>query len=86
MRSEALVIIGAAFAILVVGGAIALNVTHTPVSLVAATIAALAPIVGIVLTGRTQVYSKDTTEALVAKALETIPPADPAKQAKEMVK
>jgi disulfide bond formation protein DsbB len=89
MRSEALVILGAIACIVIVGGAIALNMTNTPISLVTAIVAALAPIIGIVLAGRTQVYAKDTAEDIVTKAIETLPPAttDAArKQAKEMLK
>jgi hypothetical protein len=89
MRSEALVILGAIACIIVILGAIALNMTNTPISLVTAIVAALAPIIGIVLAGRTQVYAKDTAEDIVTKAIETLPPAttDAArKQAKEMLK
>lgn len=86
MRSEPLVIIGAVAAAVIVLAAIGLHVTSTPISEVTAVAAALAPIIGIVLAGRTQVFAKDTTEGLVKSALQEIPPADPVARAKEIVK
>jgi hypothetical protein len=74
MRSEPLLIVGGIALVLAVVCAIGLNVTHTPVSMVEAILTAAVPIIGLVLTGRTQTFSQKTTENLVANALSIIPP------------
>ncbi len=89
MNREPLILYGGIALVLAVLCAIGLNLTNTPVSMVGAIAAAAAPIIGLVLAGRTQVYSKDTTEGLVKEALRTIPPATENQvdaKAKEIVK
>lgn len=91
MKTQPLLVVLAVFAAsvaLIVGSAIALKMTDTPISLVAGVASVLGGAV-VALIGRSTVYSPAATEAMVVKAIETIPPAttDQARsQAEEMMR
>lgn len=86
MKSEPLLLLGGAAILLVVLCAVLLNVTHTPITMLTAVAAAIVPIVGVVLAGRSQVLSTQTAETVVTDALVKSTPTNPAACAKEMVK
>lgn len=83
MKTQPLIVILAVFAAsvaLLVGCAIALKMTDTPISLVAGLCSVLGGAI-VALVGRTTVFSPASAEKLVTKALETEPP--PSKSAAE---
>ena len=88
MKTQPLLVIFAVFAgavALLVGSAIALKMTDTPVSIVAGVASVLGGAI-VALIGKASVFSQATTETLVTDALVKSPPTNPIAVAKEMVK